>query len=82
MMSVRWIKCGNQGERYCLLETVNLDSVVTKGVYIIWQNLAGHVLYVGEGDIKERLLFHRKNEALLAHRGEGALLVTWGCGVP
>jgi hypothetical protein len=76
-MKVEWIKCGN-GSNWCPLETVNLDNVDTKGVYIIWH--AGNpsrVVRVGQGDIKDRLSKHRKDSEILAYRSHGTLLVTW-----
>ena len=73
-MQVPWIKCGVQ---WCPLETVVLDDVNTEGVYIIWHNISAKVIYVGQGNIRERLLAHRRDSKILAHRGDGLLLVTW-----
>jgi hypothetical protein len=74
-MNLTWTKC--QGGQFCPLETVNLSSVETDGVYIIWHNSSAKVIYVGQGDIKERLTKHRSSPDILAHRGSGLLLVTW-----
>ena len=76
-MQLNWVKCGSRSERFCPLETVILDDVDTKGVYIIWHNTSAKVIYVGQGDIKDRLKAHRRDPSILAHRGEGLLLVTW-----
>ena len=77
MVTANWVKCGTQGDRWCPLETVVLDKVDTYGVYLIWQDVSGQVLYVGQGSIKDRLMEHRQNPSFLEHRGEGRLLVTW-----
>ena len=76
-MRVNWVKCGSRSERFCPLETVILDEVNTKGVYIIWHNTSAKVIYVGQGDIKDRIVAHRRDPNILAYRGEGLLLVTW-----
>jgi hypothetical protein len=78
-IQVQWVKCGN-GDNWCPLETLNLDSVGdTAGVYIIWH--AGNparVVRVGQGNpIKDRLSAHRKDQQILAYRKSGILLVTW-----
>lgn len=78
MMQLNWIKCGaRSNERFCPLETVVLDNVDTMGVYIIWHNLSSKVIYVGQGNVKERLTEHRGDTNILSHRGNGLLLVTW-----
>lgn len=76
-ISVSWVKCGN-GSNWCPLETVNLDEVDTKGVYIIWhEGNPGRVVRIGQGDIKDRLSAHRKDKTILAYRANGTLRVTW-----
>jgi hypothetical protein len=77
-MWVEWIKCGD-GSNWCPLETLNLDSVGdAAGVYIVWhEGNPGRVVYVGQGDIKDRLDKHRKDKKILAHRNNGTLRVTW-----
>ena len=74
---VEWIKCGEGNALFCPLETVNLADVRTRGVYVIWQSLSSVVIYVGEGWIADRLNAHRNDPAILGHRGNGTLLVTW-----
>ena len=74
-MNLTWTKC--RDGRFCPLETVNLSSVQSVGVYIIWHNSSAKVIYVGQGNIRERLTQHRSSPDILAHRGAGLLLVTW-----
>ena len=73
-MELSWVKCG---PAFCSLEIVLLDNVDAVGVYIIWHNTSGRVVYVGEGIVKDRIQDHRKDSRILAHRGDGILLVTW-----
>ena len=74
-MKIHWVLC--EGDRYCSLEGVNLDSVRTEGVYVIWHSITGRVVYVGQGNIAQRLTEHKKNPEVLQHRTNGQLLVTW-----
>ena len=74
-MTISWVKC--QGDIYCPLETVDLSNVNTEGVYIIWHNASARVIYVGQGNIKDRLTVHRSSPEILNHRGSGLLLTTW-----
>ena len=72
-----WIKCGEDGSRFCPLETVDLSDQDYLGVYIIWHNTTGLVLYIGQGNIMQRLAAHRSDPDVLKHRGSGVLLATW-----
>ena len=74
-MVVDWVKC--DGGVFCGLETVDLSAVAATGVYVIWHNPSGRVIYVGEGQIADRLRYHRSDPRILGHRGSGQLLVTW-----
>ena len=76
-MNLSWIKCGAEGEQFCPLETVDLSKQIWDGVYIIWHNASGQVIYIGQGNIQDRLGSHRLNPEVLAHRGTGLLLTTW-----
>jgi hypothetical protein len=50
----------------------------TRGVYIIWHEGApSRVVYVGQGDIAERLACHRGEEDILCYAKFGTLRVTW-----
>ena len=74
-MYVNWIKC--QSNQFCPLETVDLSNVGAVGVYIIWHNVSAKVIYVGQGNIRDRLYKHRASTDILVYRGAGLLLVTW-----
>ena len=77
-MYLDWIRC--QGEFWCMLNTVNLEHEHfehCRGVYIIWHSGQDPgVVYVGQGDIKARIQFHRGNEAVQQYEPHG-LYVTW-----
>ena len=75
-MKLFWIRA-TTGE-WLPLENVNLSEVRTIGVYIIWH--AGNpsrVVYVGQGDIRERLSAHRSDWRIIHHATHGTLYVTW-----
>lgn len=79
MIRVKWIKCGKNGDHWCELMNLDLPSIPkkTEGVYIIWH--AGdpsECVYVGQGNIRERLGSHRRDKRITAYKNKG-LLVTW-----
>ena len=77
-MQLKWIKC--QGNVWCKLNAVNLkhehfDNM--HGVYIIWHGGTDpKVVYVGQGNIKERLSEHRRDQRIQQHDYLD-LYVTW-----
>jgi len=77
-MYLNWIKCGKGN--WCNLLDVNLEHEHFNdlgGIYIIWHG--GHnawTVRVGQGDIKDRLLNHRKDKEILEYKDYG-LWVTW-----
>ncbi|MBF0571367.1 MAG: GIY-YIG nuclease family protein [Candidatus Omnitrophica bacterium] len=77
-MDLSWIKC--DGAQWCQLSNVNLahshfDGL--EGIYIIWHGQPNPaVVYVGQGNIRDRLTQHRQNPAILAYQNQG-LYVTW-----
>jgi len=77
-MYLTWNKC--VGEQWCPLLSVNLDHSHfdgLEGVYIIWHGQPNPaVVYVGQGNIRERLTSHRQNPDILAYKDQG-LYVTW-----
>lgn len=77
-MILHWIKCS--GEQWCDFLNVNLSHVHfdgLEGVYIIWHGQPNPaVVYVGQGNIRERLTQHRQDAAILAYKSYG-LFVTW-----
>jgi len=78
MISVSWMKCGDDGH-YCDLENLDLESIAArKGVYIIWhQGNPSRVVRIGQGDIADRLAAHRRDQSVLAFKRYGRLRVTW-----
>lgn len=70
-LRVHWVKC--QQGRWCDFSTVNLANVTTEGVYVIWQT-SGQVIYIGQGNIADRLNSHRNDRRITQY---GPLLVTW-----
>ena len=74
MLQLDWIKCNN-GNSWCPLTGVDLSSVSTNGVYIIWHSgNPSRVVRVGQGDIANRLSAHRNDPAITQYPG---LWVTW-----
>jgi len=72
-VSLKWATLTN-GD-WCNLETVDLTNVTTFGVYLIW-NTNKKAVRVGQGNIADRLMTHRKDPAILNNRVSG-LYVTW-----
>ena len=77
-MQMNWIKC--QGNVWCNLHTVDLNHSHfnnLEGVYIIWHGGSNpKTVYVGQGNIRERLTQHRSNAQIQLYSGLG-LFVTW-----
>ena len=75
-MLLQWIKC--TGDEWCSLTRLNLGTVSDHGVYVIWHGgNSPHVVYVGQGDVADRLLNHRKDIKITRHAQKGVLYVTW-----
>src|SRR5712691_6954545 len=78
MQTLFWNKC--QGNVWCPLLTVNLQHPHFQnlaGVYIIWHGgQAPWTVYVGQGNIAERLAEHRTDPRILQYSSLG-LFVTW-----
>lgn len=78
MYALNWVKC--QGEVWCSLNTVNLphphfDNL--EGVYVIWHGgPTPKTVYVGSGNIRQRLTDHRQNPEIQQFQNLG-LFVTW-----
>lgn len=77
-MQLNWMKC--QGDVWCKLNFVNLDHEHfnnRSGVYVIWHGGTDPaVVYVGQGDIKERLTVHRIDQKIQQYKHLD-LYVTW-----
>ena len=73
-MNLSWIQC----ERgvYCTLLRVDLTNQDGDGVYLIWHKTSGQAIYVGQGNIRERLEAHRVSDLVHLY-GYEALLATW-----
>ena len=74
-MAVNWVKC--QGAVWCRFLDVDPKSIGNvSGVYIIWQagGEVSRAVYVGQGNIAERLSDHRRDGRIIAYQ---SLLVTW-----
>ena len=72
-LSLDWVKCVD--DEWCSLGRVDLTNVNVVGVYIIWR--AGRCVYVGQGDIADRLTSHRSDPTITRHGQSGTLCVTW-----
>lgn len=72
-MKLSWIQC--RGDVYCTLLRVDLTGQEDDGIYLIWHKSSGQAIYVGQGNIKNRLEAHRASD--LMSYGYESLLVTW-----
>jgi hypothetical protein len=77
MLTVEWVK--RQDGHWCRLEHLDLDSVDTSGVYMIWHGGdQPRVVRVGQGgDIAQRLQRLKEDPEILAYKNYGELYVTW-----
>ena len=77
-MNVNWIKC--QESNWCPFLTLNLDHghfVGLNGVYVIWHGgMNPSTVYVGKGQIADRIRAHRNSDDILKFSYLG-LFVTW-----
>lgn len=81
MYALNWNKCqGSKGSVWCPFLTVNLGHPSLQGVngvYIIWHSgPTPWTVYVGQGNIAERLGQHRRERGILQYSPLG-LFVTW-----
>ena len=75
-MNVTWIK--STTGTWLPLNNVNLGDVKTFGIYVIWhEGNPARIVYVGQGDIKDRLTFHQMNPKVQKYAAAGMLRVTW-----
>jgi hypothetical protein len=75
-MQVNWVK--STENKWLPFESFELKNVTDQGVYIIWHTgNPARVVYVGQGDIAERIGAHRTRDDILKYRQYGNLLVTW-----
>jgi hypothetical protein len=76
MNTVDWIK--SKADTWLEFEAFDLSTANADGVYMIWHGgNPGHVVYVGQGDVRSRLTAHRSNPTITQYRARGKLYVTW-----
>lgn len=77
-MQLNWTRC--EGQVWCPFITVNLAHqhfTGREGVYVIWHGGTDpRTVYVGQGNIRERLTSHRDDPNILQYARRG-LFVTW-----
>ena len=77
-LHLEWVKC--RGGVWCKLNTVNLSHEHFEnmnGVYIIWHGgIHPKVVYVSQGNIRQRLQAHRNNQEIQQYDYLD-LFVTW-----
>ena len=74
-MNLYWMK--GDGDVWCSFEDVSVDSIIAYGVYIIWYGGDNsHVVYVGQGDVADRITAHRMDNRILYYSQFG-LYITW-----
>ena len=75
-MQLEWIKCN--AYKWCSFAELYLPEVTEHGVYIIWHGgQHPRVVYVGQGDVAERIDAHRRDQKIIRHKQKGTLFVTW-----
>ncbi len=76
MVIVTWVSCGRGS--WCALDAVNLLSLRTVGVFMIWYaGDPGRVVCLGQGDIATQLKALKADKKVLSYKAQGDLLVTW-----
>ena len=77
-MQLQWNKCTKNV--WCPLLRLNLSHqhfTNLSGVYVIWHSGSNPAtVYVGSGNVAERLAAHRANPEITQHSSDG-LFVTW-----
>lgn len=74
-MAVDWQRC--KGDVWCGFDRLDLATVGNVGgVYIIWKSglMWSEVVYVGQGEIANRIAAHRSDRRIRTH---GPEYVTW-----
>lgn len=76
-MYVQWGTCG--GGNWCSFNDLILPlSGEPHGVYVIWhEGIPGRVVYIGQGDISDRIKAHRHDRRITQYESNGTLRVTW-----
>lgn len=77
MIQVTWQKCGDD-RHWCSFDKLRLDNLRADGVYIVWHGGSKpRVVYVGQGDVADRIAKHRNDPRITHYRRYGGLYVTW-----
>jgi hypothetical protein len=80
MPDLFWVK--STDNLWLGLHRVNLSTVRTFGVYVIWRGGKNPwTVRVGQGDIADRLICHRTDAEVQAYNADG-LWVTWAAVPP
>ena len=78
-LELDWWKC--DGNQWCALESVNLSRVTIAGVYLIWYSentlFPPRWVYVGQGNINDRLTKHSTESRILQYKPRGRLFTSW-----
>ncbi len=78
-----WVKCEDKKTKavqWCDFWELDLDSVGNVlGVYIVWgDSVVPYVIYVGKGEIAERIEKHRRKKDFIRCKDDGEkMFVTW-----
>lgn len=76
MLHFRWAKPEEKG--WHALKSVDLENAKIYGVYVIWhEGDPGRVVSVGQGNIRDRLKFQRRNPEVQKFAKYGELRVMW-----
>ena len=76
-MNVTWFKC--KSGNWCKFDSLDLGTIDEVGVYVIGYEShtnSIYTIYVGQGDIAERLANHRSDERITKYRSHGTLHTT------
>lgn len=74
LFRVNWYR-GNYNSDWHFFDHVNLRLIDEDGVYVIkTRESPGRAVYVGQGEISERLIEHSKNSEITRH---GMLSIAW-----
>ena len=75
--TLNWRKTGNADQWYSLGRLI-LSTVTEHGVYVIKRfGIKERTIYVGQGNISQRLSRHRKCDRITRHGNIAELKVTW-----
>ena len=75
MLHLRWAK---PESGWHALKTVDLQDAKVYGIYVIWhEGDPGRVVCVGQGNIRDRLKFQRRNAEVQKYAKHSTLRVMW-----